>query len=232
MAGREGKLPSREEGGVGIDTAESNATVDHRKRPRRRGPALERAILAAAVEELREVGYARLSLERVAARARTGNAVVYRRWSGRAELALDVAAMLALGEEDLPDTGDLRGDILAHLRQMAARLDSPLGQLMRGLFGEMATDGKFAALVRERIQGADSARIGILLERAVARGEVAAWIPASRRASVAVDLLRNHFVLFGAPISDEVIADIVDDVYLPLIWHPAPPSAGNRPPLE
>ena len=57
------------------------------KRPvatRRRGATLERALLDAAWEELQESGYARLTMERVADRAGTSRAVIYRRWRNRA----------------------------------------------------------------------------------------------------------------------------------------------------
>jgi hypothetical protein len=66
------------------------------------------------------------------------------------------------------------------------------------------------------------ATIHVILQRAVERGEVERWIMDSRRATIATDLLRNHFLLFGAPVADEVIVDIVEDVYLPLVLRPAP----------
>ncbi|MFC0112031.1 TetR/AcrR family transcriptional regulator [Kibdelosporangium aridum] len=198
------------------------AVADHRRAPRRRGAVLEQAILAAAVEELRESGYSGLSLERVATRARTGNAAVYRRWPSRAELAMDAATQLALAEEELPDTGNLRSDMLAYLRQMAARLNSPLGELMRGLLVEMTRDTAFTQVFWERLHVGDPARVAVFLDRAVDRGEVEPWIPESRRATVAAELLRHHFFLFGAPIGDETIISIVDDVYLPLVLRPAP----------
>ncbi|MEU4744544.1 helix-turn-helix domain-containing protein, partial [Actinosynnema sp. NPDC023658] len=62
-------------------------TEDHRKQPRRRGEELNAAIYRATLEELAEVGYAKLTMERVAERARTGKAALYRRWSSRMELA-------------------------------------------------------------------------------------------------------------------------------------------------
>ena len=56
---------------------------------RRRGAALEDAILAAAYVELATVGYGAFSVEAVAARARTGKASIYRRWPTKQELVLD-----------------------------------------------------------------------------------------------------------------------------------------------
>ncbi|MFI6471057.1 TetR/AcrR family transcriptional regulator [Streptomyces sp. NPDC050516] len=196
-------------------------SADHRKGPRRRGEELESAILRATLDELAEVGYSALTMERVAVRARTGKAAVYRRWPSRAQLVLDACKLGKISEVDLPDTGGIRGDALALLRQMAATMSSPLGGIMRGLLGEMTRDPELAELIRERIHTVRPLAVGVILERAVERGEVEPWVLASRRATVATDLLRNHFLLFGAPVADEVIVDIVDDVYLPLVLSPA-----------
>ncbi len=194
--------------------------ADHRRNPRRRGEALERAILRATLEELAEVGYAGLTMERVAARARTGKAALYRRWPGRAELVVDACAAHHLSDTDLPDTGALRTDVLAVLRQLSAKLTASHGDILRGLLTEIAHDPEFARLVRERVQTAGPGRILTILSRAVARGEIEPWVLTSRRATVAVDLLREHYLLWGAPIPPDVITEIVDDVYLPLLLAP------------
>lgn len=57
--------------------------------PRRRGPVLERAILDAALEQLSTVGWGGLTMEGVAAGARTGKAAVYRRWPSKEDLVAD-----------------------------------------------------------------------------------------------------------------------------------------------
>jgi AcrR family transcriptional regulator len=173
------------------------------------------------MDELAQNGYDAFTMERVAGRARTSKAALYRRWSGRAELALDACKSHDSAQIDVPDTGNLRADVLALLRQVAASMASPLGGILRGLLTEMTRDPEFARLIREQIHAAGPATIRIILERAVERGEVDHRLLDSRRATVATDLLRNHFLMFGAPIPDEVIVDIVDDVYLPLIQNPA-----------
>src|ERR671929_129186 len=97
-----------------------------------RGEALEAAILEAAWEELDAVGYASLTMEGVAARAGTSKAVVYRRWSNRAELVL--AAMRRRGPllpDRVADTGGLRGDVLALLRWMSQRVEEIGAETLR-----------------------------------------------------------------------------------------------------
>jgi AcrR family transcriptional regulator len=192
-------------------------STDHRKGPRRRGEVLEQAILAAALEELAEVGYAGLTMDRVAVRARTSKAALYRRWSNRAELVVDACRRRLISDGGVPDTGELRGDMIAFLRIMSDRMDSPFGAVLRGLLAEVLRKPELAEEIREQIFDSGPTAITTILRRAVARGEVPEHLLASRRATVAADLLRNEFLLYGGPIPDETIREIVDDVYLPLM---------------
>src|ERR1700683_5384561 len=87
-----------------------------RTRQRRRGEELEAALLEAAWAELVEVGFARLTMESVAARAKTGVAVLYRRWPRKGDLVLDaIQHYAATHPVDVPDMGSLRGDMIAML---------------------------------------------------------------------------------------------------------------------
>ena len=76
---------------------------------RRRGAALEAALLDAAWAELQDVGYARLTMEGVADRASTSRAVIYRRWPSRHELVIAALGhQQPIGRGRIPDTGSLR----------------------------------------------------------------------------------------------------------------------------
>lgn len=171
------------------------------------------------------MGYAGLAMERVAARAHTSKAALYRRWPSRAELAVEACRLRGISELEVPDTGVLRTDVIALLEQLSSRMASPFGDILRGLLTEMTRDAEFARLVRERVHTVGPATMRVILERAVERGEVERPILDSRRATVATDLLRNQFLLYGAPVDAEVIREIVDDVYLPLVLRP---TAGGQ----
>ena len=87
-------------------------------RRRRRGQELENALLAAAWDELNEHGYDALTIDAVAARAGTSRPVLYRRWPGKHELVrAAIGYGVALDRAAPPDTGTLRDDVLALLRQ-------------------------------------------------------------------------------------------------------------------
>ncbi len=191
-------------------------------RTRRRGAALEEAILHAAVAELTASGYAGLTMDKVAARAGTNKNAIYRRWPNR--LALGIAAYRQLATTvPPPDTGDLRGDVLELLRQANRHWSSPLGAILRELLSAAGGASQALAQLREQSGDAVAAPWLTILGRAVARGEASPEALHPRVATVAIVLLRNEFVMRGAPTtSDDVLVEIVDEVYLPLVRRRAP----------
>jgi AcrR family transcriptional regulator len=194
----------------------SRRAREPRARTRRRGEALEAAILEAAWEELDAVGYASLTMEGVAARAGTSKAVVYRRWSNRAELVL--AAMRRRGSllsDGVADTGELRGDVLALLRWMSRRVEEIGAETLRGLMGERF--GRDEASVYLHGQQAGYEAMMTILERAAQRGEVRLEKITPRVASLPTDLTRHELLLTRAPVPEAAIVEIVDEVFLPLV---------------
>ncbi|MBW4721531.1 TetR/AcrR family transcriptional regulator [Saccharothrix obliqua] len=190
---------------------------DPRKGPRRRGQVLEQAILRAALDELAEVGYHGLTIDRVAARAHTNKTAVYRRWPSRAALA--VAAYLHVAtDEELPDTGDLRTDVLALLRGAAQRIGSPQGGILHVLAAEMGNEPDLVRTIRDQVIDTGLTRWLTVLGRAVARGQARPEALSPRIATVAVDLLRHEYLVRGVTtITDNTVIEIVDAVYLPLV---------------
>lgn len=184
---------------------------------RRRGAALEEAILQAAADELTESGYAGLTMDKVAARAGTNKNAIYRRWPSR--LALGIAAYKQLATTvPLPDTGGLRGDVLELLRQANRHWSSPLGAILRELFAAAGGTSELVAQLQDQSGDAAAAPWLTILGRAVARGEAEPEALHPRVATLPIVLLRNEFVVRGAPTApDHVLVEIVDEVYLPLV---------------
>ncbi|GAA4562620.1 TetR/AcrR family transcriptional regulator [Planotetraspora kaengkrachanensis] len=189
---------------------------------RRRGAALEEAIMQAAVDELTESGYSGLTMDKVAARAGTNKNAIYRRWPNR--LALGLAAYRQLASTvPPPDTGDLRGDALELLRRANRHWSSPLGAILRELISASGGAAELLAQVQDQSGDAVAAPWLIVLGRAVARGEASPEALHPRVATVAIVLLRNEFVLRGIPSApDDVLVEIVDEVYLPLVRRRGP----------
>jgi AcrR family transcriptional regulator len=196
---------------------------------RRRGAQLEAALLEAAWVELTEVGYGAFTMEGVAVRAGTSRAVLYRRWSNRPELAMAaIRQHTRLTAADIPDTGTLRGDVLAILRHMSARVGE-----FAGVFSFLIADyfdetGMPAAVLRERALAGEPTAWQIVLDRAVARGEIEADRLSPRIASLPTDLVRHDLIMNRAPVSDAALIEIVDTLFLPLIRTEQPTRATKR----
>ncbi|GAA2436504.1 TetR/AcrR family transcriptional regulator [Streptomyces macrosporus] len=124
----------------------------------RRSEATRRAILDAALELVGEVGYARLSIEGIAARAGAGKQTIYRWWPSKGAVLFDALLALSEGRDeelaDLPDTGDLEADLKTVLRATVDELNDPrLSEPMRALTVEILLDPKLAADFAERLDG-------------------------------------------------------------------------------
>ncbi|KAB8184747.1 TetR family transcriptional regulator [Nonomuraea phyllanthi] len=124
----------------------------------RRNEASRRAILTAAFELVQEVGYAKLSIEGIAARAGVGKQTIYRWWPSKGAVLFDAFLMLAEQSDGegtgLPDTGDLEADLKAVLRATVEELNDPrYDEPMRALNTEITHDPALAALYAERLDG-------------------------------------------------------------------------------
>ena len=183
---------------------------------RRRGAALETALLDAAWSELQSVGYTKLTMERVADRAQTSRAVIYRRWSSRHELV--IAAMLhqqPTGARRIPDTGSLREDVLTIMRRAARRISDIGPATVVGLLGDLMTDDASDTIVDQLARGGGEV-MHQALARAAARGEAREHVP-ERIARLPLDLIRHELILTHRSPSSETLEEIVDQIFLPLV---------------
>lgn len=185
---------------------------------RRRGPRLAAAILDAAANELLKVGYRALTMDAVAKAAHTNKNAIYRRWASRAALAVAAYRHMARDEPSLPDNGELRADVLETLRRINGQWSSPIGRLITELVGSVAEDPALLLEIRQASAESNSAMWLTILERAVRRGEARPDALHPRIATVPVALLRNEYAMRGPEtISDDVLVEIVDRVFLPLV---------------
>ena len=187
-------------------------------RQRRRGDELEAALLDAAWEELVEVGFARLTMESVAARARTGVAVLYRRWPGKD--ALTMAAIAHYGAKhpiEIPDTGSLRGDMLALLGGLNDTRYSFTVVVTAAFSGLLTSTGLTPAEVRARLLGDRPMWSDQIFRRAHERGEIDLDKTPAAALALPFDLMRHDLLMTLKPVPPERIAAIVDDLFLPLV---------------
>jgi AcrR family transcriptional regulator len=187
-------------------------------RQRRRGDELEAALLDAAWDELVEVGFARLTMESVAARARTGVAVLYRRWPGKD--ALTMAAIAHYGTKhpvEIPDTGSLRGDMLALLGGVNDTRYSFTVVVTAAFSGLLTSTGLTPAEVRARLLGDRPMWSDQIFRRAHERGEMDLDKTPAGVLALPFDLMRHDLLMTLKPVPPERLAAIVDDLFLPLV---------------
>jgi AcrR family transcriptional regulator len=163
-----------------------------------RGPARESAICGAALELLAEVGYEQMSMDAVAARARASKATIYRRWPGKRELVVHAIRCRGPQQVELPDTGSLRGDIIATLRLVQE--------------GIGAQDVALLAGVLRAMRGAPE-----IADRAVERGELGPAADPEMFHEVAPALMFFRVLVTGEPIDEDFLAHAADDVLIPLL---------------
>jgi AcrR family transcriptional regulator len=183
---------------------------------RRRGSALEDALLDAAWDELREAGYARLTMEGVAQRAGTSRPVLARRWPTRLELVVAALRHRPMFSGDIPDTGNLRGDVLAVLHLVAARFADLGPETIYGALGDYFADPGLVPDLQAVVLQTGNEFMTAILKRAADRGEARDDIP-PRVATLPIDLLRHELFRSLSPADEQAITEIVDQVFLPLV---------------
>ena len=196
-----------------LDGPVANNTKRARKgiRPagRPRSPAVDEAILAAARDELAERGYARMSVDAVAARAGVSKPTVYLRHPTKAELA--TAAIASMRVEPRPEpTGDLRADLTAQLELLRSALVRPHGIATVGtVLAEESETPELLALFRERLVRPRRRELRAVLEAARERGELRPALDLD----VAVAALVGAFFgrhLSGDPLGGRFVSRLVD----------------------
>ena len=189
-----------------------------RTRQRRRGEELEAALLEAAWQELVEAGFARLTMESVAARAKTGVAVLYRRWHSKDDLV--IAAIRHYGTAhpvEVPDTGSLRGDMIALLSSFSSTRVSFAAIVSAVFSGLLASTGLTPAQVREKILADRPLHSDQIFARAHERGEIDLDRIPPAVLTMPFDLIRHDMLMTYKPIPPERVLAIVDDLFMPLV---------------
>ncbi len=181
-------------------------------RTRRRGKQLEDALYDATLAELAVVGYGGLTMEGIAARARTGKAALYRRWSSKHDL-VQAALLYALPPlpEPRPDRSareNLLAALSAHCDLVAGKTAFPGLRIMQQLLHEPELRAIFAdAVVGPRLKITES-----ILQAGAANGEIDESVLTPYTARVGTALVNQQMLLTGAPPNKRQLAQIADTV--------------------
>jgi len=170
--------------------------------------------------ELAERGYASFTLERVARRAGVHKATLYRRWGTREELVLEAMLERAGERISVPDTGSLRGDLFGLARTAAANAATPeVAAMARAVAAGSPHDSRLAA-ASHRFWAERLAIDGVIVERAIERGEVRPGTEPGRVIEAVLGPIHLRLLLTGEPVDRSFLEGIVDLVVGGVAWAP------------
>jgi AcrR family transcriptional regulator len=180
----------------------------------RRSERSRDAILTAAHELVGEVGYRKLTIEAIAARAGVGKQTIYRWWPSKGAVVLD--AMLAAVSDPaalaLPDTGDVHADLRGVVRAIVEELADPtLSGTSRALMIEIQEDHELAESMVERLLGPNLAAIADRLRAGQEAGQLRRDIDLPVAVEMIVGPLYHRWLLRTAPLTP-AYADTVTDL--------------------
>jgi AcrR family transcriptional regulator len=194
------------------DTPATEAGVEPAvRRGRPRNESCSAAILSATIELVAEVGFAALTVDAVSARAGVGKATIYRRWASKEALMLD-AWMSCSPTVAVPDTGSLRAD----LQTLFVGVDRPLNDpTLQRVLPQMIAASRTDPEVREAYRSFVAERrkpVRTVLERAVARGELAADTDLQMVGDLLVAPMMYRWLITEGPVDDAFVGHVIDVV--------------------
>ncbi|MEU4511667.1 TetR/AcrR family transcriptional regulator [Nonomuraea wenchangensis] len=183
--------------------------------PARRSQRSRQAILTAARELVSEVGFAKLSIEAIAARAGVGKQTIYRWWPSKGAVVLDAFLALSEGgpEHDLalPDTGDLEADLRTVMRATVAEFADPAFEgPVRALNLEIINDPALAAQYREKLAGPVDEAKKERLRSAQRAGQLAADADLDLALELLYAPLYQRWLLRSGPLTPRYADALVD----------------------
>jgi AcrR family transcriptional regulator len=203
------------------DAAMTQLTDDARvKLGRKRDLTRDPEILDAALDVLAETGYDGMTIDMVATRAKAGKATLYRRWSSKADLVIDAVACMkrdSLAPESLPDTGSLRGDLVAMIRPHSLEESERKLRVMAGVMSLLAVNPELADAVREALVEPRASANRLLLRRAIDRGEIPGDTDVEMVAAIGPSMMAYRTLVMRTPVERGFSLSVIDKVVLPAV---------------
>lgn len=183
-------------------------------RPRVEGDR-EQEILDATLTVLAEVGYDRLTMDAVATEAKASKATLYRRWSSKPELVVD-AVCSHKEHPPVPDTGTLRGDLIAAYCGLGG-VDPRSMAVLAAVVTAMSRDEEFASVYRRDFIGPKQAAMRQVMERARDRGEIRPDADLDLLAPALPGIVLHRVFLLGDAPTSDLVARVIDQIILPAV---------------
>lgn len=179
----------------------------------------DEALLDAAIEIVAEVGYDGMTMDLVAARAGSTKSALYRRWSSKGDLTLAAVARMQRAEVDLatlPDTGTLRGDLLALTQHYGSDEGQLKLRMMAGLSSLLERDPALVDAAHSVITEPWVDVCRLMIQRAIDRGE-AATHDVGTVARVVPSMTSDRVLVRRLPVDRDFFVGLIDAVVLPAV---------------
>ena len=187
--------------------------------PARRTARRREAICAAVFELLGEVGYDRMTMDAVAARAHASKATIYRSWPDKPELVVEAVLNRFSATPEPPDTGSLRGDLLALAENACRLVGSADGDVITGLMTAAAMNPTLAETMHQCMYESKRHAHDTIVRRAVERGELDSTASAALLQEVVHAMLMTRRLWTTAPLDQDFVLHLIDDILLPLLTY-------------
>lgn len=202
-----------------IQATDIQATEERSRGGRPLDSTRDDAIMQAAIELVAEIGYDRLTIDAVAARARAGKATVYRRWPSKAELVAEACSCVVLDGLDRPDTGSIRTDMIAIAENIWVRSGPvPRAAVMAGLMSALLANPDLRDAVQHTTRAPQTV-VAPVIQAAVERGEIPPPDDMELLSMVMPGMCMFHFAKTGIAPDSQFIETVVDRIFLPALGY-------------
>ena len=187
---------------------------------RKRDESADARIIEAAIDVLAEAGFDAMTMDMVAARAKAGKATVYRRWTSKAELVRDALIFMSRSSVDLdrlPDTGSLRGDLLAVLTPYSKDFGEKKLRVLAGLGSFFSEHRKLAEEATNGIFKPWMAVNRALMSRAIDRGEISPKADIDMALQVIVSMTSHRTLNQSKPFDKKFYGNLLDNILIPAL---------------
>ena len=185
--------------------------TSHTRRPGT-GPRQAERLYGVVLELLRERGFDAVAIEAVAQRAGINKTTIYRWWPSKDALVADALTHSELLELVVPDTGSLRGDLVALVGQVRRLLSgAATAPIATTVFAAAASAPELAALTQDFFADRLS-REQVIFDRAIARGEIGAGADIMLAIDLAMGAVWTRIMLRQqetGPDFDSQVADLL-----------------------
>jgi AcrR family transcriptional regulator len=163
-----------------------------------------------------ERGYEKLTMDQIAEATRSSKATLYRQWGSKSALVVDALRCVGETEHEVPETGTLRGDLLAMVSHSEGQEHD--SELLAAIMHAIRQDEELAEAVRTQILEPGRESIRAVVRRAVDRGEVDPSCPGLDFVDyVFIAPIVLHHLLEGEQPSPDFLRRYVDGVLLPAL---------------